>query len=90
MDASDRKAVTKKAIRQTIKKLKEYQTFSNKEIGFESIDLDFYNHFLEFLTKEKDLKQSTIGSHIKNIKVFMREAFERGLTKNTTVSKQEI
>lgn len=81
LEVSDRKAGTKKAIRQTINILKDFRKVSDRSFHFDGIDLDFYNEFLEFLVS-KDLKQSTIGNHIKNIKVFMREAFERDLTKN--------
>lgn len=90
LEASDRKPVTKKAIRQTLNILKEFKEASKTTIHFDSIDLDFYNDFIEFLTKTKDLKQSTIGSHIKNVKVFMREAFERGLTKNVQFQSKKF
>jgi site-specific recombinase XerD len=81
LESSDRKAGTKKAIRQTLNILKDFSDQKGTSLQFDAIDLDFYNEFIDFLIK-KDLKQSTIGNHIKNIKVFMREAFERGLTKN--------
>lgn len=83
LEASDRKEVTKKSIRVTLQLLKDYKAYSRKPITFESIDLDFYDSFLSYMTKERNLKQLTIGNHIKNVKVFIREAFERGLTKNT-------
>jgi integrase len=83
LNASDRKEVTKKAIRQTLNILREFQADYKRQLHFDNIDLDFYNDFVDCLTREKNLKPSTIGSHIKNVKVFMREAFERGLTKNT-------
>lgn len=81
--ASDRKEVTKKSIQQTLNVLKDYKDYSRKPLYFDSIDLDFYNDFIDYLTNKRNLKQLTIGNHIKNVKVFIREAFERGLTKNT-------
>lgn len=81
LTASDRKESTKKAIRQTIRNLKEFKVKTGKSLHFDAIDLDFYNDYLEY-AKNQGYGQNTIGTHVKNIKVFMREAFERGLTKN--------
>jgi hypothetical protein len=47
----------------------------------DSIDLDFYNSFIDFLIK-KNYGKNTIGTLIKNIKVFMNEAVDRKLTAN--------
>lgn len=90
LEASDRKAVTKKSIRQTLNILKEFKETTKRSIHFDNIDLDFYNDFIDFLSKTKDLRQSTIGNHIKNVKVFMREAFERGLTKNAQFQSKKF
>lgn len=81
LEASDRKPGTKRAIRQTIRILKEFKQATNKSLHFDAIDLDFYDQYLDYV-KGQGYSQNTIGTHIKNIKVFMREAFERGLTKN--------
>jgi integrase len=81
LEASNRKEGTKRAIRQTIRNLKEFKTSTGKSLHFDAVDLDFYDSYLEY-AKGLDYSQNTIGTHIKNIKVFMREAFERGLTKN--------
>lgn len=63
-------------------RLKEYRDFKRKPILFEDIDLNFYEDFTTYLTKEKKYGINTIGTIFKNIKVFMSEAFERGLTNN--------
>ena len=81
LEASNRKEGTKRAIKQTIRNLKEFKEKTGKSLHFDSIDLDFYDQYLEY-AKDCGYSQNTIGTHIKNIKVFMREAFERGLTKN--------
>lgn len=90
LEASDRKGVTKKAIRQTLNILKEFRTIYKRPLCFDNIDLDFYNDFVDYLTTEKNLKLSTIGTHVKNVKVFMRDAFERGLTKNTQFQSKKF
>lgn len=82
LEASARKENTKRAVRQMIRNLKEFKEATGRSLHFDAIDLDFYDAYLEF-AKGKGYSQNSIGGHIKNIKVFMREAFERGLTKNT-------
>ncbi|RYE52906.1 MAG: hypothetical protein EOP48_15475 [Sphingobacteriales bacterium] len=79
---SNRKASTKASIRPMITNLREFREKTGRSLHFDAIDLDFYDRYLEF-AKGKGYSQNSIGTHIKNIKVFMREAFERGLTKNT-------
>lgn len=81
LEASARKENTKRSVRQMIRNLREFKEQTGRSLHFDAIDLDFYDVYLEF-AKGKGYSQNTIGGHIKNIKVFMREAFERGLTKN--------
>jgi Site-specific recombinase XerD len=78
---SSRKRNTKNQWKQTFRKLIEYKRVTNKEVDFDSMDLDFYNHFVNFLTSQGYAK-NTIGGFIKNIKIFMNEAVERKLTIN--------
>jgi L-arabinose isomerase len=49
---SNRKRNTLKQWKQTQKKLLEFKKFSNTEIDFDNIDLDFYEWFINFLTKK--------------------------------------
>ena len=83
LEASNRKPGTKRAIRQTIRILNEFKAATGKSLHFDAIDLDFYSAYLDYVTKQ-GYSLNTIGTHIKNIKVFMREEFERGLTKNVS------
>jgi site-specific recombinase XerD len=81
LEASNKKAGTKRAIRQTIRNLNEFKDKFGISLHFDSINLEFYDKYLAY-AKSQGYSQNTIGSHIKNIKSFMREAFERGLTHN--------
>ena len=81
IESSNRKAGTKRAIKQTIRILREFKRKTGKSLHLDNIDLEFYDKYIEF-AKNKGYRLNTIGTHIKNIKIFMREAFERGLTKN--------
>ncbi len=81
LESSNRKASTKRAIKQTIRLLNDFKKSTGKGLHFDTIDLDFYDKYVSY-AKSCGYSQNTIGNHIKNVKVFMREAFERGLTKN--------
>jgi site-specific recombinase XerD len=81
LEASNRKEGTKRAIKQVIRVLREFKEKKGKSLHFDAIDLDFYDAYVDYL-KEQGYSQNSMGNHIKNVKVFMREAFERGLTKN--------
>lgn len=58
---------------------KEYRR--GRSLQFNDIDVDFYNDFVEYLYK-KGLIKNSVGSHVKNVKKFMGEAYEVGLTDN--------
>ncbi len=72
---------TLKNYKQTFVKLQEYCKETKCNLDFEDIDLNFYNSFTKFLN-EKGFSTNTIGGFIKNIKVFMNEALDRGFHKN--------
>lgn len=78
---SNRKLNTLNQWKQTYRKLLEYKKSTKKEVDFDTIDMEFYSNFLQYLTKEGYTKNS-IGGFIKNVKVFMNEAVNRNLTKN--------
>ncbi len=81
VDSTDRKPATKKQLGQAIRNLKEFKQESNKSLHLDSIDLTFYDEFVDFLLR-KNYGKNTIGTLIKNIKVFMNEAVDRKLTTN--------
>ena len=63
-------------------RLIEFQEKKKFRINFDTIDLDFYYAFLEFMTIEKNYSTNTIGKYIRNLKTIMYEAYERKLTDN--------
>ena len=69
--------------------LKEYSK-KHKPLDFESITLEFYNHYLSFLRTEYNLAANTVGKHIKTIKSFMNEATDRGLNSNLDFKKSKF
>lgn len=74
----------------TFRLLKEYATYKNTKIDFDTIDLDFYSSFSGFLTKEHDFATNTIGKQIKTIKTFLNEATERGINKNIAFKSKKF
>lgn len=80
---TNKKQSTIKSYKTCIRVLKEYQEDTKVPLTFDSIDLDFYERFTKYVT-ERGYFVNTIGNFIKNLKVFMNEAVERGLTQNMT------
>jgi integrase len=79
---SSKKPNTIKHYKQTLRVLKEYRKSINRNILFEDVNLDFYDRFVKFCIECKGYGTNTIGGLVKNIKVFMNEAFDRKLTTN--------
>jgi site-specific recombinase XerD len=73
---------TIQAYKNTLKILSEFKKQKNKRIDFDTIDLDFYQDFTEYLSQTEGFAINTIGKHIKTIKTFLNEATERGLNKH--------
>jgi integrase len=81
VETIDRKKNTKKQLKHAIKKLKDFKQATNASLHFDMINLDFYDAFKNFLLA-KNYSTNSIGTVIKNVKVFMNEAVERKLTTN--------
>jgi site-specific recombinase XerD len=65
----------------TFRHLKAYAKLRNTYLDFSSIDLAFYNNFLNYLMNDAHLSNNTIGKHIQVFKTFLNEATERGFNK---------
>jgi integrase len=66
----------------TFRRLKEFQATRKRIIDFNTIDIDFYTDFTEYLSKKLILATNTIGKDIKTIKTILNEATERGINTN--------
>jgi len=89
INSSTKSPNTIKNYKQTLTKLIEYKSLSKTELTFENIDLTFYENFMKYCFK-KNFSTNTIGGLIKNIKVFMNEAFDRKLTTNTEYKNRKF
>jgi integrase len=70
--------------------LENYQKAKKTKIEFDKIDLTFYNDFVEYLTTKLKLAPNTIGKLITNLKVFLREAFDEGITTNNIFTNRRF
>jgi integrase len=61
--------------------IKDFETKEDYKITFNTINLDFYYAFKDYL-EDQDYALNTIGKYIKILKVFMNEATERGVNIN--------
>ncbi len=65
----------------TLKHLKNYSLLVGKEFDFDDINLEWRTGFIKYL-QTLGVAKNTEGKHIKNTKVFLNEATERGLNTN--------
>ena len=70
--------------------LENYQKAKKTKIEFDKIDLTFYHDFVEYLTIKLKLAPNTIGKLITNLKVFLREAFDEGMTTNNIFTHRKF
>jgi integrase len=70
--------ITVRSYKQTVNRLKEFNTKSNYNLDFENIDLKFYYAFIKYLEKY-DYSINTIGKHIKNLVTILNRATEDGV-----------
>lgn len=74
----------------TLNKIKEFIKIKKiKKFDFDSVTLDFYFDFIEFL-KNQNYSANYIGTQIKVLKTFMSFARERGLHNNTDYTKKRF
>ncbi len=66
----------------TYRLLQNFKKEKRTRVEFDTIDLDFYQDFSEYLTKDLGFSNNTIGKHIKTVKTFLNDATERGINKH--------
>lgn len=80
---------TKRSKTQTLELLKKYCIDRRTSLNFESLDMEFYYDFDQFM-KEKKLSHNTRGKHIKEIKAVLREALDRDIPINNAFQKKSF
>jgi len=66
----------------TNKRLKEFQKYYNKPVDFDTIDLEFYDNWIDFLSRKLQLCNNTVGRYTKTLKVFLNESVDREINTN--------
>ena len=79
---------TIKSYKTTQAVLMRFQQSKNRRLEFNSIDLNFYDDYINYLYKTLNYSKNTVGKHVKNLKVFMKEATERNLNSNMDFLKK--
>lgn len=62
--------------------LTNYERLKGKAISFSEIDLNFYNDITQWLIKDLNLSNNSVGKHIQIIKLMLNEATELGVNSN--------
>lgn len=81
---------TSKVYNTSLKHLTNFQKIYKKKIDFDSIDVEFYNDYIEYLIRTVKLSTNTVGKHIQVIKLIMNEATEIGLNKNLSYKSKRF
>ena len=68
---------------------KKFLDHKGTSYSFDQLSTSFYKEFVSFMQK-KDYGNNTIGKHIKNLKVFLKEAYRRGLTSNESFKDEDF
>ncbi|MHB0756763.1 site-specific integrase [Polaribacter sp. M15] len=74
--------VTWQSYQRTLKLIKSFEKCEGYKINFETINMDFYYDFVEYLEDICEMSPNTIGKQLKNIKMFMNTANEEGVSSN--------
>ena len=90
--AVGKKRATIFVYRKTLGHLKDFERVRKrgKKLAFDAIDLDFYQDFVEYLTKDLGFLNNTVGKYVKTIKTFLSEATERGLNQNVAFKSKRF
>lgn len=87
---SIKSSLTIRSYNTSVVHLDAYFESIGKKLNYDNIDLEFYNSYLGFLAEKEKLSQNSIGKEIKNLKVFLNEATERGLNSNLDFKKKRF
>jgi len=80
----DKKPGSIKVYNTLVKHLFEFSTQRKYKLTFESINLEFYEQFKDYILNEKELLNNTFGKQVKTLKTFLNLATEKGVNSNFT------
>lgn len=89
IDAVKLSPITIRSYKQTVNRLKEFNTCVNYNLDFENINLNFYYTFIKYL-EDNNYSVNTIGKHIKNLVTILNRATEDGINTNLKYKHSEF
>ena len=75
---------------QTYRTIREFEAQTGFLISFDTINLDFYNRFQDYMLNTLEHSINTFGKRIKIIKSIMNYATEIGINKNLSYQKKDF
>jgi len=66
----------------TTRDLKAFEKHSRRRIDWETLDMKFYDAYMDYQYNVKGNSQNLFGKRIKTIKTFLNDAYERGINKH--------
>lgn len=76
--------------KRSLETLRDFSTKYRIRTDFDTIDLTFYYQYLSYLTKDLQLANNTAGSRIRDLKIFLNDAVERGLNTNMAFKSKKF
>jgi len=86
---SNKKPNTIRNYNTTLNHIKEFEEAKGKHYSLDKVDLDFYDAFIKYF-RDEGKSINTLGTHIKNLKVFLTDADDRGYKINQDVRKKRF
>ena len=77
-----KKASTTKEYIYTINDLKAFEKHIKRRIEWDTIDMKFYDAYMDYQYNVKGNSQNLFGKRIKTLKTFLNDAYERGANKH--------
>lgn len=86
----DKKKGTIKVYNSLVSNLEDFASKKRYDLSFESIDLNFYSQFKDYIFNDKKLTTNYFGRLIKTLKKFLSIAIEKGITTNIKFQSKEF
>lgn len=76
--------------RNSLNHLKGYSVANKKRVDFDTIDMDFYHAYCDYLANERSHSLNTIGKNIRILKTFLHDATEKRINTNLTFKSSKF
>ncbi|NHM01681.1 tyrosine-type recombinase/integrase [Flavobacterium difficile] len=81
--------ITLRSYKQTLSKLRSFESEKNIDLNFDSFDQAFFNSFKHYL-EVQDYKKNTIRKHVKNLRVILNSATNDGINSNLKFKNRDF